>query len=320
MIKKLLDQDEWLVIINPNAGNGRGRKDWKKISNILETNGIRFHEYFTSCKGDGIRLSNIGLCEGYRKIISIGGDGTLNEILNGICSQNCCPTNQITLALIPVGTGNDWGKMFGITSDYYKAVEIIMQNRQLLHDICTISYYNGDIQEKRYFLNIAGLGFESVVVRKTNRQKEKGWNFKALYFLNILTSMLFYKNTHAKVMVGDRIIEDKVFSINVGNGLYCGGGMRQTPDAIPTDGILNVTIIKNISKLDIIRNLHILYDGTILSHPKIEGHTGKKITVTSDSLLYTESDGESLGHTPAEFEIIPAALKIVYGKNFTQQE
>jgi diacylglycerol kinase family enzyme len=132
--------------------------------------------------------------------------------------------------------------------------------------------------------------------------------------------MLFYRNTQAKVTLGDTVIEDMVFSINVGNGVYCGGGMRQTPDAIPTDGLLNITIIRNISKFDIIKNLNILYDGTILKHPKIDGFTAKNIEVTSDSLLYTEADGESLGHTPASFGIIPAALKIVYAKNFTQKE
>ena len=141
---------------------------------------------------------------------------------------------------------------------------------------------------------------------------------KLIYFYNLLTSLLSYRNTRAEIIIDGKKINADVFSINVGNGRYCGGGMRQTPDALPDDGLLDVTVINGMGKFEIIRNLKILYDGTILSHPKINGYKCKNIKVSSDSVIYAEADGESLGHTPAEFSIIPAGINIVYGNKIIQ--
>jgi diacylglycerol kinase (ATP) len=307
------DQKEWLVIVNPNAGKRRGQKDWRKISALLYKENLAYKVEFTERKGHAIILVQKAIIMGYRRIIIVGGDGTLNEAVNGIFTNTSCPTTDFSLALIPVGTGNDWGRMFGIPLDYEKAVKIISENRTLLHDIGLVTCYNGDEKENRYFINIAGLGFESVVVRKTNIQKDKGRGGKLIYFYNLLTSLLKYQNTKATIIKDGETIYSDVFSINVGNGRYCGGGMRQTPEAVPDDGFLDMTVINGIGKLEIIRKLKILYDGSILSHPKINGYRCRNIKVSSDSLLFVEADGESLGHTPAEFSIIPAGINIVYG-------
>jgi YegS/Rv2252/BmrU family lipid kinase len=307
------EQKEWLVIVNPNAGNGKGQKDWSKISEFLKKEDVLFKVKFTERKGHAIDLAVNAISEGFRNIITVGGDGTLNEVLNGVFTNGSCLTTDITLAMIPVGTGNDWSKMFGISLDYEKAVKIISDNKRLLHDVGLVSFNNGGVKTNRYFINIAGLGFESVVVRKTNIQKDNGSGGKLIYFYNLLTSLLSYKNTRAEIDIDGEIIHADVFSLNVGNGRYCGGGMRQTPRALPDDGLLDVTIIKGMGKFEIIRNLKILYDGTILRHPKVDGYKCKNIKVTSSSVMYAEADGESLGQTPAEFSIIPEGVYIVYG-------
>jgi YegS/Rv2252/BmrU family lipid kinase len=304
---------EWLIIVNPNAGNGKGKEDWDTISILLKEKGIPFSYKLTERKGHATELATLAIEEGYRKIISVGGDGTLNEIVNGVFSNNICPTTDVSLAIIPVGTGNDWGRMFGIPSDYKKSIDIISENKQLVHDVGVITYHIGQEKKTRYFINIAGLGFESVVVKKTNIQKDKGRGGKLIYFYNLLTSLMSYKNTKAEITVDGKKVNADVFSINVGNGRYCGGGMRQTPNAIPDDGLLDLTIINGMGKLEIIRNLKILYDGSILNHPKINGYRCKNIKVTSGSIIYTEADGESLGHTPVEFSIIPSGIYMVYG-------
>jgi YegS/Rv2252/BmrU family lipid kinase len=312
------DQNEWLVIVNPNAGNGRGAKDWDKITELLNQENISYTVYFTERKGHAIELTLDAIEAGFRKIITVGGDGTLNEVLNGVFSNKSCPTTDIVLSLIPVGTGNDWGRMFGIPLDYAKAVKIIVNNKRMLHDVGRISFFNGYEKNIRYFINIAGLGFESVVVKKTNYQKDNGHGGKLIYFYNLLTSLMSYKNTSAQIIIDGKTIQANVFSINIGNGRYCGGGMRQTPDAIPDDGLLDVTVINGMGKFEIVRNLKILYDGTILSHPKIEGYKCRNIEVVSDSVMYVEADGESLGHTPAEFTIIPSGVNIVYNTRIIQ--
>jgi YegS/Rv2252/BmrU family lipid kinase len=318
-MNQISDQQEWLVIVNPNAGNGKGHKDWGLIEGFLRKNHLTVSVKFTKAKGHAVQLTHEAVREGFRNILTVGGDGTLNEVVNGIFTSDACHSTDITLALIPVGTGNDWGRMFGIPLDYEKAVSLISEGKQMAHDIGVISYFNGADNMKRYFINIAGLGFESVVVRRTNFQKDRGRGGKAIYFYNLLMSLLSYKNTRAVITVdGERHTAD-VFSINVGNGRYCGGGMRQTPDALPDDGMLDVTVINGIGKFEIIRSLKMLYDGSILSHPKIDGYRCKNLQVSSDAVLWAEADGESLGHTPAEFSIIPASINIVYGAKLIQQ-
>lgn len=131
--------------------------------------------------------------------------------------------------------------------------------------------------------------------------------------MNLLSSLISYRNTRAEITIDNNKYTSDVFSINVGNGRYCGGGMRQTPEALPDDGLLDITVIKSMGRIEIIRNLKILYDGTILAHPKVDGYRSDNVKVESDSILYAEADGESLGHTPVEFSIIPASIQIVYG-------
>lgn len=312
------NKKEWVVIVNPNAGKGKGRKDWEVIAKHILKEGLSFREIFTRSKGDAILLSKQAVNEGSRNIITVGGDGTLNEVLNGVFMSEACPSTDVTLALIPVGTGNDWGRMFGIPADYADAVKVISGGLRMLHDAGMVTYLDSGETKKRYFINIAGLGFESVVVRRTNYQKDRGYGGKMIYFYNLLISLLTYKNTGAEIIVDGESRRAEVFSVNVGNGRYCGGGMRQTPDALPDDGLLDITVINGIGKLEIIRKLKILYDGTILSHPKIDGYRCRNLRVNADSRLWVEADGESLGQTPAEFSIIPASINIIYGTRLIQ--
>jgi diacylglycerol kinase (ATP) len=208
--------------------------------------------------------------------------------------------------------------MFGIPTVYNGAVNVIRDNKQLLQDAGLVTYHNGKDENQRYFINIAGLGFESIVVKKTNRQKDRGRSNKAIYFLNLLSSLITYRNVEATITADDETTTSRIFSVNVGNGRYCGGGMRQTPEAVPDDGLLDVTVLREMGRIEIIRNLKLLYDGSILSHPKVDGYRVKNLSVTSESLLYVEADGESLGHTPASFSVIPGALRVVYATKIIQ--
>lgn len=306
-------QKDWFTIVNPNAGNGKGKKDWERISSLLARENIPVSMKFTEKKCQAIELAREAIEAGFRKIISVGGDGTLNEVVNGIFTQDRVSPKEVVLGMIPVGTGNDWGRMFRIPLVYEGAIDVIKENKTMPHDIGLVSYYCGSEKHSRYFINIAGLGFEAMVVNKTNRQKDKGRSNQAIYFYNLLSCLISYKKTNADIIVDGRKTKSKIFSINVGNGRYCGGGMRQTPDALPDDGLLDITVIRDMGRIEIIKSLKILYDGTILSHPKVDGYRCKNLSVTTEAVLDTEADGESLGHTPAEFSIIPGGINVVYG-------
>lgn len=311
-----MDKDihnKWLVIVNPNAGKGRGGNDWNIISGLLHKAGLAFESKFTERKGHAIQITVESINAGFRKIITVGGDGTLNEVTNGVFLNTVCPTYEITIGHIPVGTGNDWGRMFGIPGDYSGAVEIIRKSLTMLQDVGVINYSEGEKETTRYFLNIAGAGFESAVVERTNYQKERGHHGKLIYLYNLLVALFLYRNKKVRIIIDGEEKKARIFSISIGNGRYCGGGMRQTPNALPDDGILDVTIIKEMGKFEIIRNLNILYNGRILEHPKIDGYRCSKVELRSDSPVYLEADGEFLGHTPATFTLLPGSIRIIYG-------
>ncbi len=304
---------EWLVVVNPNAGKGLGEKNWNIISGLLGKYGISGSPVFTVSKNHAIQLTRESISKGYREIIVVGGDGTLNEVVNGIFLQHDCPTTDVTLAMIPVGSGNDWSKLYSIPLDYEGAIRIIRDHRTRLQDVGQVEFQKDNASVSRYFLNIAGLAFDAAVVERTNRQKEKGRMGKTQYLANLLQCLLFYNPVQTSIEIDGRLIRQYVFTISIGIGRFSGGGMKQTPRAIPDDGRFDISIVNRISKIDIIFSLKMLYDGTILKHPKIQGFTGKHIRVDSTPHTFLEVDGESLGHTPVIFNIIPGSLKIIYG-------
>ncbi|MDX9941270.1 MAG: diacylglycerol kinase family lipid kinase [Bacteroidales bacterium] len=302
---------EWLVLVNPNAGIGKGKKDWGKISQLLDEQGFVYQAVFTERKLHAIELVIENITLGYRKIIVVGGDGTMNEVVNGVFSQQVVPTTAITLGMISIGTGNDWVRTYNIPLDYLQAIEIIKRGNTLEQDAGIVQYSNDNGLEKRYFANMAGLGFDGLVAKKTNADKEKGSVLPMLFLVNLLSSMFSYNSSNIRVNIDGREIKAKVFSIGVGIGQYNGGGMMQAPDARPNDGLLDLTIIKHISVLSILANIRRLYDGKIHKVKQVVLLTGKNIRIESDVIIPLEADGEYLGHSPFEFNIIPKSIKII---------
>ena len=305
--------EEWLVIINPNAGRRRGMRDWSQIAGWLNHYKLNYFPVFTEYPRHAIELTADFIEKGYTRIIVVGGDGTMNEVVNGVFRQQRFKTTEISLGMITVGTGNDWGRMFGIPKDYREAIQVLLENKTFIQDAGMVEYKRNGASENRYFVNIAGLGFDAEVVRKTNRLKEKGKGGPLLYLINIFSSLVNYKFVNAVISVDGTDMENEILSMNVGICKYNGGGMLSVPGAIPDDGLFDLTVINRMSRPDIIFSLRRLYDGTINKHPKVNSFTGKSIKVESDDRIMLETDGESLGHTPLEFSIIPRSVKIITG-------
>jgi YegS/Rv2252/BmrU family lipid kinase len=304
----------WLVVVNPNAGRKRGLKDWDKISALLKAYDLDFKPVFTECPGHATEIVTEQVERvGYRKIVVVGGDGTMNEVVNGIFGQKRFRTTDISLGMITVGTGNDWGRMFGIPADYEEAVRILAENRTFIQDAGVVRYCNENVPGNRFFVNIAGMGFDAEVTRKANRLKEKGKGGLLVYLANVFTSLIHYRPIHAEINVDGFNMANKFFNIHVGIGRYNGGGMIPSPHAIPDDGLFDLTVIRKLSRANVIINLKRLYNGTIHKHPKVDCYTGKVIRVESSHLIRLETDGETLGHTPIEFSIIPKSVKVLTG-------
>lgn len=304
----------WLVLVNPNAGVGKGARDWKKISGFLQKHGIDYEAVFTQKRLHAMSLTVEYIEKGFRKIIVVGGDGTMNEAVNGIFRQKSVFTTDITLGMISVGTGNDWVKTFNIPLDYEEAVKILKAEKTMIQDAGTVKYVHGTSERLRYFINMAGLGFDGLVAQKTNADKDLGRTNPFLYLKNLIASLFSYNSCQTTVVVDGYKVQDKIFSIGIGIGQFNGGGMRQAPDALPDDGLFDLVLIKNISKWGVVTNVRRLYNGTIKKHKRVETLVGKHIRIDSEVPVLLETDGESLGHSPFEFQIVPKSVKVIVNR------
>ena len=304
-------KQNWLVIVNPNAGAGKCWQDWPEIEMLLNSYGFGYRCEFTLRRLHAMVLTRKLINEGYRKIIVVGGDGTLNEVINGIFVQKSVETSRIILGMIPVGTGNDWGRMFGISPDYEDALKTILASNLFIQDAGRVVFQNNQRTLHRYFVNIAGLGFDALVAKKTNRLKDNGKSNPLIYKYNIFTSLFNFKSPKAIIEVDGKTVTNNVFSVSVGICKYNGGGMMPLPFALADDGLFDLMVIKKIARWDVIRSLKRLYDGSIVHHPKVETYQGKNIRISSNTQIFLETDGESLGHTPMVFDIIPRSICVL---------
>ena len=305
---------KWFFIVNPNAGSRKGTRDWPRISRLIKESGLSHETILTTHRGHAISLTLDCLKQGYRRIAIVGGDGTLNEVLNGIYSQQEIETKEILIGMIPVGTGNDWCRMFNIPFDYKKALEILIQEKTFIQDVGRVTYYYHDKPGIRYFMNVAGMGYDALVAKKTNIMKEKGRGGPLTYFYFVFASLFQYHFMEAVIEVdGESVFKGEIFSMNVGICKYNGGGMMQVPFAVPDDGLLDVTLIKKAPKYIVIQHARKLYDGSLVNLPMVKTFRGNQIRIRSTGRIFLETDGESLGHTPFTFDIIPYGIRTVVG-------
>lgn len=319
MNKEIPNENTWLVIVNPNAGKRKGEKDWPVISGLLNDAGFEYMAAFTTHRGHAMDLVERNIMAGYRKILVVGGDGTLNEAVNGIFRQTRFETTDIIVGMIMVGTGNDWGRMYNLREKYKKAVKTIRKSRLFIQDACRVTYFKGEKEEMRYLVNMAGMGYDAMVAHMTNRMKDKGGGGPLAYLINLVKGLFQYHSSYLEINIDDTTVySGRVFSMNVGICKFNGGGMMQLPFAIPDDGLLDVTIYKDVTKMTVIRHIKKLYSGELKDLPFVEVYTGKTVTVKSTikSQANLETDGESLGHTPFRFEIVPRSVKVITGKNW----
>ena len=315
MEQATIPENRWMIIVNPNAGVQKGTKEWPKIHRIIEKEGVDHDFLLTEHKDHAIHLTRKSIEKGYRKIVVVGGDGTLNEVLNGIFLQQTCPVLDIIMGIIPIGTGNDWCRMFNVSFEYEGAVKLLKQQNTFVQDVGKVSYHKKDQTYDRYFMNVTGMGYDALVAKKTNLFKEKGHGGPLTYLWFVFASLFQYKFLDAVIEVdGNPEFKGEIFSMNVGICKYNGGGMMQVPNAIPDDGLLDMTLIVKAPKWLVIRHTNKLYNGTLIKLDMVKTFRGKTIRIHSTGKIYLEADGESLGHTPFTYEIIPKALRVVTGE------
>ena len=196
--------------------------------------------------------------------------------------------------------------------DHAGAVSLLKQQRIFVQDIGKITYFKGGSTNVRYFLNVAGMGYDALVAKKTNLLKEKGRGGPLTYLWFVFSSLFQFTFLDAVIEVdGKTVFKGEIFSMNVGICKYNGGGMMQVPFAVADDGLLDITLIVKTSKWMVIRHANKLYNGTLVNLPIVKTFQGKTIRVRSTGKLFLEADGESLGHSPFTFEVLPRALNVI---------
>jgi YegS/Rv2252/BmrU family lipid kinase len=293
----------WFLIVNPNAGNKNFKKSWNKIKYLLKSKNIQYSFAFTQyTKHETILIKEV-IKKGYRNIISVGGDGTLHHVVNGIMTQRYIKTSEIKLGIIPLGTGNDWIKTYNIPNSIEKSIDIIKKNSTIFQDIGCITLQNG---KKEYFNNLGGIGYDGYVVKNLNYLKKIG---SLAFLLSGLYSLFSYKKTKYSISIKNKTIQEKCLMIIFGICKYSGGGLRITENPNPTDGLLDITIVKDISFFDVLINLPKLYNGTIVHHKKVDNYKVKDVKIINNYNSIIEADGEIIGNDSLNVSIHDKAVQ-----------
>lgn len=313
--------DRWFVIVNPVAGSGRGLIDFPQISRLLRNDDIRHDAVFTEHKHHATELTVTAANQGYRKIIVIGGDGTLNEVVNGLFIQKAVEPREMLLAVIAVGTGNDWVRTFGIPQHYSEAIRAIREERSFLQDVGTVTYTESHYTQTRYMANVAGLGFDAHVISTFNHLKIKGYKGGWMYLYSILKSYFRYKSSGARIWVDDKVVfNDLMFSLAIGICKYNGGGVQQLPNALADDGLLDLTIIRPVHWWHIVFRLKKLFNGDIYQIGHVIHAQGRKVRIEAAPSIQLETDGELMGGTPVEVNIRQRAIRVVVTREFLGED
>ena len=296
----------WFIIANPTSGNRNFSIQWKEIQQLLKNKKINFSFAFTQYSKHEIELVDKAIQKGFRNIISIGGDGTLHHVVNGIMMQRYVKTSKITIAVIPLGTGNDWIRTYKIPINIEKSIDIIDKKKTILQDIGVLETADKNIS---YFNNVAGLGYDGYIVNKLNSLKKFG---SIAYLLSGLAGLLFYKKSTFKIIFNDKTIETNCLMTLFGICKFSGGGMQFTKDVNPSDGLLDITIVKNLHIFNLIFNIKKLYNGNIVHHKKVETYKTKEITVIPQSIKpFIQADGELIGTGKVNVKIVKKAINFV---------
>ncbi len=282
-------------IVNPVAGRGKARRAWRFVEAWAKGQSFEWEVLFTRGPGEAGQLAAAAQRAGSRRLVVVGGDGTLQEVVNGMDRQ------EGIVGLIPAGTGNDFARTAGIPRQPLAAAQLLVDGAERVMDLGRV----GD----RLFLNVAGVGIDAQVAMEINL------NFThltgpAAYLAALVKVLSYYRNAPVLLEVDGEVVEERVMLVAVGNGQYYGGGMRIVPPARVDDGWFHLCIVGDASPLETISTLPRLFNGSHLSHPKVRCLKGQRVSISSPVDLAIHADGEVVGSLPVEFSLQPAGVRV----------
>jgi len=234
-------------------------------------------------------------------LVVVGGDGTVNEVVNGIAGT------AAEIAVLPCGTGQDFGRTHGTPARFDDAVQAALRGETRTIDLGRVQLEDGT---SRAFANVGSAGMSGAVARRANAMT-KALGGRATFFYALTREFLAWQNTRVLVELDEGVRrEGPMHDVIVANGRYHGGGMKLAPEARQDDGVFDVVLIGDVTKLDFLTTAPKLYSGRYLSHPKVELLRSSTVRIDADAPLPLEVDGEPIGTTPARLEVLPSALRL----------
>lgn len=316
-------KDTWLVIVNVFAASKQAGSVWKNAASLLDDAAVPYTVKFTGGVDNAMELSRKAALKGYRRFIAVGGDGTIHDVLNGIARHveeaDGLSFSDFTLAVLPVGSGNDWVKSAGVPRDLKEAVGLIADGRTGRQDVVRVSVLENaedtSAVSASYMANIGGIGLDARVCEIVNRKKEQGKRGRKLYVQALIYCIRHRAAVRAKVICdGVEVFNGRYLSMAFGTGRYSGGGMRQTPLAVMDDGLLDVTIIPDISLWTIARKAPRLFTGTFHKVDVLTQARCREVLVVpygQGDAEPAEVDGEVIGRVPVRMTVLPDQINIV---------
>ncbi len=285
-----------LFIVNPKAGRGLAEKIWTEMDKTREIDFPDSTYIKTEYPGHAkVIAENIDF-EHTDAVISVGGDGTIHEIVNGIALQD------IALGIIPAGSGNDLARTLKIPVDHHEAVRLILKQETRMIDM--------GLAGSRYFINIGGVGFDAEVVADMNTHMKflKG---TTAYVASVLKKLFTFVPIKLKIRIDETVLDKKVYICAVANGKYYGGGMMLAPNAVIDDGMFDICILEDLNKFEFLYTFPTVFKGNHIKHPKVKIYHGKTVKIEGPGNLSIHADGEIFGKLPADFRILPKSLKVI---------
>lgn len=312
-----IQRKEWYTIVNPHAGSGKTMSKWVPAEEHLKKLGVPIHTVYTTHKHHAAELAAAAARMGYRKILAVGGDGSIHEVFEGVlswCESSGVNPEEFYLALAPIGSGNDWIKSFNIPRDTIKTAEILAKGHFVKEDVVRVRFSDS----VSFMANIGGVVFDSHVCEKVNRSKEQGKRKARIYLRALLGSLFSIKAINIAFYTDGKLVyKGPVLDLAFGNGSYCGGGMQQCCLADPTDGILDAIIVPKIPISKLVTELPRIYNKTLHESKKIIYQRGKNFKIVpldkaSEDIV--ELDGEIEGRLPIEIDLLPYHINVLTNK------
>jgi len=290
-----------LIIVNPTAGAGRAARlvPWLR-ERLAPRPEAEFH--ITRAPGEAEEISADAAQNGHDRVVAVGGDGTVQEVVNGLLRQ----PGAAELGIVPVGSGNDLARSLGLPTDAAEAWKVAMGRVTRLIDAARAR--NGAGQE-RWFASAGGIGFDAQVAAAM--ADRRGWHMgRAGYLLTTLAELHRFENRRVQITLDGATFSRAVLFVAIANGAYYGGGMRIAPEARPDDGQLDICVVGDISRLTVLRELPNLYRGTHVRNAAVSMHTARTVEIDGDAGTRIHLDGEPFGTLPLSVSISHAALSV----------